>query len=455
MAVNTSSNYQADIRRQLSQEVLPITQRYLVLRQFAPKKKMEKGAGVTWTATRFNRLPLAAAPLSEGVPPVGENLSISQVTGVALQWGDKITLTDVAVTTTLHDLIQQSKRLLGVQIAEMRERNGFQNLMGGTQVNYVTQRGSRALLQAGDVLDTVTLNRTYADLENLGAPFYNGQTTPNVERGIMHGAEQADKISTRKAEHYVAITSSFAEQDLRQNATIVNAWSYSDVSKLYINEVGYWAGITLVKSNMLPRWTGVALVNGTPGTAGALATNANYYIQVTGVDGLNQFGESLIYQVSGALAVTGPTGSISVTVPSTAGYTYNIYINAGSSSVANLGSSTTPGVGIPTTGPQTGMCTQIAPGSTVVVSGIGQFQVPPAAPATGVTVYPTFVFGADAFACTELEDVEWNFLMTADKSDPINQLRVIGHKWFEGWVITNQLFMARIESSVSNSGSFG
>ena len=454
MAVNTSAQYQADVRRQLSKEVLPITVRYLVLRQFAPKKKMEKGAGVTWTATRFNRLPLAPQPLSEGVPPIGEQLSISQVTGVALQWGDKITLTDVAVTTTLHDLIQQSKRLLGVQIAEMRERNGFQNLMGGTQVNYINQRGSRALLQAGDVLDTVTLNRTYADLENLGAPFYNGQMSPDIERDIMSGVSNSEK-GPRNAEHFVAITSPFCEQDLRQNATIVNAWSYSDVSKLYINEVGYWAGITLVKSNMLPRWTGVAQISGTPGTSGSLATNANYFVQVTGVDALNQFGESLIYQVSGALSVTGPNGSISVTVPSTAGYTYNVYINAGSSSVQNLGVSNTAGVGIPTTGPQTGMATQIAPGSTVVISGVGQFQVPPAAPATGVTVYPTFVFGADAFACTELEDVEWHFLTTADKSDPLNQLRVIGHKWFEGWVITNNLFMARIESSVSNTGTFG
>lgn len=453
MAVNTSFQYQADVRRQLSKETLPITQRYLVLRQFAPKKKMEKGAGVTWTATRFNRLPLAPAPLSEGVPPIGETLSISQVTGVALQWGDKITLSDVSVITTLHDLVQMSKERLGIQIAEMRERNGFQNIMGGTQVNYVNQRGSRALLQAGDVLDTVTINRTYADLETLGAPFYNGQTNPDVERDINHGMKEADK-GIRAADRYVAITSPLAEQDLRQNATIVNAWSYSDVSKLYINEVGYWAGITFVKSNMLPRWTGVAAIQGTPGTAGSLATNATYFVQVTGVDNLNQYGESLIYQVSNSISVTGPTGSISVTVPSTAGYTYNIYVGT-SSSLTNLGGSTTAGVGIPTTGPQTGMATQIAPGSTVVISSVGLFQIPPAAPATGVTVYPTFVFGTEAFACTELEDVDWNFLMTADKSDPLNQLRVIGYKFFEGWVICNNLFMARIESSVSNSGTFG
>lgn len=452
MAVNSSAQYQSALRRQLSKKVLPITQRSLVAHQFAQKEKLEKGAGVTWTATRFNRLPLPIAPLSEGVPPIGEQLSISQVTGVALQWGDKITLTDVSVLTTMYDLIEQSKRLLGVQIAETHERNTYQALMGGTQVNYVASRGSRANLTAGDVLDVVTINRTYSDLSNTGAPFYNGQMEPNIMRGIDHGPRQADK-SPMAAEHYVSVISPLTENDLRQNATIVNAWSYSDIGKLYINEVGYWAGIHFTKSNMLPRWTGIAAVNGTGGSAGSLATGT-YYVQVTGTDSLNQFGESQIYQVSTSISVTGPNGSISVTVPSTAGFTYTVYADT-QSSPQRVGGSTTPGIGIPTTGPAAGLATQIAPGSTVIISSLGAAVTPPAAPATGVTVYPSFIFGQEYFACLELEDVTWTSLFEADKSDPLNQLRVVGWKFYEGYVILNQQFGCRIESSVSNSGTFG
>lgn len=447
--INSSTNYGAAVRRQLSREVLPLVQRSLVAYQFATKKKMEKGAGVTWTATRFNRLPLPFAPLSEGVPPVGENLSISQVTGVALQWGDKVTLTDVAVTTTLYNLIEQARRLLRVQVAELHERNTYQALLGGTQVNYVNSRGSRALLQAGDVMDVTTINRTYADLENIGAPFYNGQLEPDIKRDITHGAREANKTSTMAADHYVAITSPLVEQDLRQNSTIVTAWSYSDHSKLYINEVGYWAGIIFTKSNMLPRWTGVALVAATGGTAGALATDT-YQIQVTGTDTLNQFGEQLIYQITTGISVTGPTGSISLTMPSTAGYTYSVYVGKGAAPT-QLGLS----VSGPTSGPLSGNATQIAPSTAVVITGLGAFQIPPAAPATGVTVYPTFVFGQEYFACLQLEEITFTFLGDADKSDPINQLRVIGWKDFQGYIVLNQSFGARIESSVSNSGTFG
>lgn len=446
MANNTSSQFQAVVRRQLSKEVLPITVRYLVAYQFADKRTMEKGNGVTWTATRFNRLPLPAAPLSEGVPPTGESLTISQVTGVALQWGDKVTLTDVAVWTTMFDLIQQSKRLLGVAVAELHERNTFQGLMAGQQVNYVNSRGARASLVAGDVLDTDTIGRTFADLENLGAPFYNGQVEPNVQRSIETGARNSEK-GPKNSEHYVAITNVFSEQDLRKNPSVAQAWSYSDVTRLYINEIGYWAGIHFVKSNMTPRWTGVAQVNGSNST-GSLTTGT-YVIQVTGTDVLNQYAESLIYQYSSNISVT--TGGISVTLPSTAGYTYSVYVSAPSVTTAvQLGLSTSG----PTSGPLSGQATQLAAGATVIITGLGLYQIPPAAPATGVTVYPTFVFGADYFAVLKLENISWTSLFEADKSDPLNQLRVVGYKFMEGFVICNQQFGCRIESSVSNNGTF-
>src|SRR5262249_10154411 len=216
MAVNQSSQYQAAVRRQLSKTELPLTQRYLVAYQFADKETMEKGNGVTWTATRFNRLPLPFAPLSEGVPPIGEQLTISQVTGVALQWGDKVTLTDVAVTTTMYDLVKQAREKLALQIAETQERNTYLNLMSGQQVNYVNQRGSRALIQAGDVLDPYTVNRTVANLKNLGAPLFNGQTDTDVKRSIDHNQKAADR-SYKTAEHYVSIGSTLVYNDFANN----------------------------------------------------------------------------------------------------------------------------------------------------------------------------------------------------------------------------------------------
>jgi hypothetical protein len=154
--------------------------------------------------------------------------------------------------------------------------------------------------------------------------------------------------------------------------------------------------------------------------------------------------------VTTGISVT--TGGISLTTPATAGFTYAVYVSQpGSTTIANLGLSTAG----PTSGPYSGQAIAIAPSTAVTITGIGLFQVPSAAPATGVTVFPTFVFGQRAFAALKLEDISWTTLTTADKSDPLNQLRVIGWKIFEGWTILNPQFLARMESSATSTGTFG
>ncbi len=116
---------------------------------------------------------------------------------------------------------------------------------------------------------------------------------------------------------------------------------------------------------MMPFWVGVALVTGTASTAGgALATSATYNSQVTGSPAQTSV-EEQIYQVSGSISVTGPTGSISVTLPTLPGYVFNVYIGT-SSTPTNLALSPSG----PSSGPLAGQATQLASGSTVVLTSI-------------------------------------------------------------------------------------
>lgn len=448
MATNTAGQFSADIAQYIADETLPLTQRQLVVYQFGDPETLPEGHGTTWTATRFNRVPLPAFPLSEGVPPVGEVMTISQVTVTLQQWGDKITITDVAELTIKHPVMNQAKERVALQVAETLERNTFVNLLGGTQINYVNSRGQRSLVQAGDVLNTFEISRIYSQLVTLGAPEFLGQMETNKKVSAADGGAKAS-ANPRSVSHYVAVVHPFVEQDIRQNSTFVLASAYSDVNKLYNNEAGQWASLRFCRTNMVPTFTGIALVTGTPGTAGNLATSTTYNIQVTGSDIQNQY-ESQIYQVSGNISVTGPNGSISVTTPNTPGYTYSIYIGT-TSSPANLGLSTAG----PTVGPMQGQAVQLPYNTTVVITGIGLTQSPPAAPATAVTVYPSFVFGRGAYAQVVLDEIKITWLDKADKGDPLNQLRVVGWKCYYGTLIKNNLFMARIESASAFSSTFG
>jgi len=440
--INSASSFSSDIENYIQDKTLPLVQRQLVAYQFGDALTLPKNRGTTYTASRYDRINLPFAPLSEGVPPVGQSMTVAQVSATAQQWGDTVTVTDVADMTIKHPLFQTAIQLIAMQMSETMERNTFNNLMAGTQINYVNSRGARASLVAGDVLNPTEINRATGALFTIGAPQFNGQMEEDAK--VTAGKPN----SAGKTGHYVGIMHPLVEQDMRTNPTVVTAWSYSDIDKLYNNELGQWGSLRFTRSNMVPSFTGVALVTGTPGTAGSLATNT-YYIQVTGSIAQNGY-EQRIHQVSGGLAVTGPNGSISVTLPSVAGYVYNIYIGT-TTSPTNL-AATASG---PTTGPLAGQAVQLTGGATVILTAVGTARTPPAAPATGVTVYPTFIIGKNAYGQVKLDDAKFSYLKTADKSDPLNQLRVCGWKVFYGTILLNQNFFMRIESTSAYSATFG
>jgi N4-gp56 family major capsid protein len=451
MAVNQASDFSSDIEAYIQDETLPLARLQLIAYQFGDPLTLPKGRGTVYTATRFNRVPLPFAPLSEGVPPIGESMTIAQVTATAQQWGDKITITDVGELTVKHPLVRQAQELISLQTGETLERNTYNNLLGLTQVNYVNSRGSRGALVAGDVLDTATLIRTNQALKTIGAPRYMGDEQTDTKIAAEAGGATAS-ANPRTKPHYVALIHPLVAGDLESNSTIVTAWSYSDLHRLYNAELGEWGGIRFCESNMIPSWTGSTQSAGTAGTSGSLAgAPTNYYIIITGSDTQNQY-ESRIYSVSNAISVTGPNGSISVTTPNVVGFTFNVYIGT-TTSPTNLGLSAAG----PQVGPLAGQATQLPGNTTVTITAIGAAQTPPAYPGntSGLTVYPTWIIGRGCYGQVVLDDIKISLLLTADKSDPLNQLRVIGWKCFYGTLIENTQFGARIESVSALTATFG
>jgi len=449
MPTNVTSAFSSDVEAYIALETLPLVRRQLVAYQFGDPITLPKGRGTSYTATRYNRIPLPFQPLTEGAPPPGETMTIAQVTAQAQQWGDRVIITDVAEITIKHPLFQKACELTALQVSETLERNTFNNLNAGTQVNYVGAVGSRASLISTSQLTGLEINRVSAQLMTLGAPRYMGDEMTNTKLDADAGGERASD-DPRTMPHYVSIVHPFVMGDLYKDTTIVTALSYSDINRLYNFEIGEWRDIRFCQSNLVPSWTGVAAIVGAPQVSGGTFAAANYIIQVTASDTQNQY-ESRIYQADIARAVV-LNGSISVVLPALAGFTFSVYVSAaGGAAPAFLGLS----VAGPNFGPLTGQATQLTPGQTVIITGLGLAQVPPAAPATGLTVYPTYIISRGAYAQVMLDDVKFTYLKQADKSDPLNQFRVVGWKAFYGMLIENQNFFARIESTSSISPTFG
>lgn len=447
---NAASNFSADISNFIQKKVQPLVQRQLVAYQFGDSLRLPKNRGTTYTASRYDRIPLPFAPLNEAQPSTGQALSLAQVSATAQQWGDLVTISDIGEMTIEHDLFKVAIRLVAMQQAETVERNTFTALMAGTQVNFVNSRGARASLQAGDVLNPTEVNRMVGALRTIGAPEYMGQMEEDAK--IEAGKPSKASANPSGHSHYVGLIHPLVEQDMRSNSTVVTAWSYSDIYRLYNNELGEWGGIRFCRSNLIPTFTGAAQVNGSPVTSGGRLADATYYLVVTETDSITQV-ESVIHQVSSTVTISGGSGagSITLTAPTTSnGRLVTVYVGT-TNAPTHLGKS----VSGPTTGPLAGMATQIASGASVTITDIGIAQTPPAAPVTGLTVFPTFVIGRNAYGIVALDDVKFFYLKDPDKIDPQNQLRIVSWKIMYGTILLNQNFFGRIESTSAFSASFG
>ena len=436
---NSAGAYQGDVENYIQDEVEPLARRQLVAYQFGKPLKLDTNRGTTYTASRYERLPLPFAPLQEGVAPAGEAMTLKQVTAQAQQWGDRVIITDVANLTIKHPLFQQAMRLLSLQISETLERNTLNVLLAGTQVNFANGRTSRATIQATDVMSPHEVNRAVGSLLTYGVPRFMGDEREDMM--IEAGANRASRAPA-VIQHYVALMHPLAAQDMRENATVVTSWAQNDINRLYNNELGPWGGARFVETNLMPFFVGNAAIQGAAQTTGGNLATGTYYVQVTGAP-LQTSVEQQIYQLSTSVSVTGPTGSISVALPTLPNYIFNVYVGTSAAGPVNLGLSSLG----PATGPLAGQATQLAGGQTVTITGVGTAQTPPAAPATGVTVFPTIFIGDHSYGQVLLENPEFHYLTGADKSDPLNQTRVASWKVFYGTILLNQAFFMRVETS--------
>lgn len=451
--INQRSQYSpTDEQKYIQKKVMRIVQRELIVYGMGDKLRLPKGFGTTYLGTRFDRLNLPFQSLSEGVPPIGETVPIAQVSGTAVQWGDKVTVTDVVEATIFHSIYQRAIYLVGLQVKETLERNTFNALLAGvTQINYVNSRGSRANLQTGDVINPHEANRLYAQLYNIGVPMFGGPKEDDIN--IDGTSKPKDEGNYKARPHYIAVMHPFVEQDFRENPQVQTAWSRSDVDKLYGNSLGYYSGIYWFSSNMVPYWVYGAQQSGTGVLSGGSLADGTYYLVVTGSNSQNGY-EQTVYSVSAGITITGGGGfgSITFTTPSDTTQVYNAYLSTtNSQSQANLALSPSG----PSSGPMMGQAIQLPANTTVTLTGIGAAQTSPAQPGSGLTVYPTYIFGDGAYGQVMLEDPEFYYLRGADKSDPNNQLRVVSWKIFYGTMIQNAQFLARLESVSGFTASFG
>lgn len=126
----------------------------LVHAQWAQQRPIPGGVGRTIEFRRFDALSeLSAAPLTPGVVPSGEVMSITAVTASVSQFGAYILGSDDLELASIDAVLTENSELLGEQAGETLDIVVREIIVAGTNVQYANGKGSRGDINSGDVLD--------------------------------------------------------------------------------------------------------------------------------------------------------------------------------------------------------------------------------------------------------------------------------------------------------------
>ncbi len=227
--VTSDSGLSDEMKTFYSDYLIDMAEPELVHDQFGQKHPIPKNGGKIIEFRKYDPLPKALDPLTEGVTPNGQKLSMGTITATVKQYGGFIELSDILLLTAIDNNLIQATRLLGSQAGRTLDTITREVLNGGTNVQYAEgQVSSRAALSYTDEVNNCNLTvdavrRAVRFLKVMNAPRING--------------------------YYAGIIHPDCSYDLMSDPKWVNVKSYSDPEGIYEGEIGRIEGVRFVETS--------------------------------------------------------------------------------------------------------------------------------------------------------------------------------------------------------------
>ena len=227
--ITTDSGLTAEMKTYYSDYLIDMAEPELVHDQFGQKHPVPTGSGKTSAFRKYSPLPKATTPLTEGITPDGQKLTMSTITATVAQYGGYVELSDMLLLTAIDNNMVQATELLGSQAGRTLDTVVREVLNGGTNVQYAEgQVTSRSALVGGQgsgnhYLTVDAVRRAVRYLKKMNAPKING--------------------------YYVGIVHPDVSYDLMSDPKWVNVKSYSDPDGIYEGEIGKIEGVRFVETS--------------------------------------------------------------------------------------------------------------------------------------------------------------------------------------------------------------
>ena len=178
----------------------------LVHDQFGQKHPIPKNGGKTIEFRKYSPLPKLLTPLTEGVTPDGQSLTVTTVEATVEQYGGYVTLSDMLQLTAIDNNMVQATKLLGNQAGASLDTITREVLNGGTNVVYAGGAASRSALTAENKLTVQDIKKAVRALktqnaEKIGDSFV-GIIHPDVSFDLTNDPEWKDVKQYDPADWY-------------------------------------------------------------------------------------------------------------------------------------------------------------------------------------------------------------------------------------------------------------
>ena len=230
----------------------------LVHSQFGDSYPIPAGGGKTIEFRKYDSLPKATTPLTEGVTPAGQTLNVSTITSEVKQFGGWVPLTDLVQTTTLDNNVVQATKIIASQAGRTMDTVVRDILAGGTNVIYAPK--------VADGAETAVASRAALDK--------TAQLTSDL---ILQAVTQLKAMNADPiGESYVAIIHPYVAYDLKRDPEWIDVHKYAQPDEIFNGEIGKLHGCRFVETSEAKIWKGTGCPSGLA-VFGTLVLGAHAY----------------------------------------------------------------------------------------------------------------------------------------------------------------------------------
>mgnify|MGYP000558169169 FL=1 len=234
-----ASGMSAEMKTFYEKRLIDQAEPALVHDQFGDPYPIPANGGKNIEFRKYDSLPKATTPLTEGVTPDGQTMNVSTVTAEVRQYGGWVPITDTLQLTAIDNNIVQATKIIASQAGRTLDTIVRDVLAGGTNVIYAPKIGEGGVETA--VTSRATLDATCQLTSDLIA-----------RAATQLKAMNADPIGTS----FVGIIHPYVAYELRRDPDWIDVHKYAQPDEIYNGEIGTLHGVRFVETSEAKIWKG-------------------------------------------------------------------------------------------------------------------------------------------------------------------------------------------------------